>query len=139
MQTPMVHWPDSMVTYDEYDQILFSNDAFGQHYASSKRFTMTRWGCRKCSILKSASTTPTSSCPTAECDISGALGITPSDMVFGRDIVWRNHAGDHRRMCEVGNDIPKVRARGLIHVAAEARAEYRIPSRWALRAARSED
>ena len=34
----MVHWPDSMVTYDEYDQILFSNDAFGQHYASSKRF-----------------------------------------------------------------------------------------------------
>ena len=33
VQTPMVHWPDSMVTYDEYDQILFSNDAFGQHYA----------------------------------------------------------------------------------------------------------
>ena len=27
-----------MVTYDEYDQILFSNDSFGQHYASSKRF-----------------------------------------------------------------------------------------------------
>lgn len=38
VQTPMVHWPDSMVTYDEYDQILFSNDSFGQHYASSKRF-----------------------------------------------------------------------------------------------------
>ena len=38
IQTPMVHWPDSMVTYDEYDKILFSNDSFGQHYASSKRF-----------------------------------------------------------------------------------------------------
>lgn len=38
VQTPMVHWPDSMVTYDELDGILFSNDAFGQHYASSKRF-----------------------------------------------------------------------------------------------------
>ncbi len=38
VQTPMVHWPDSMVTYDEYDKILFSNDSFGQHYASSKRF-----------------------------------------------------------------------------------------------------
>ena len=38
VQTPMVHWPDSMVTYDEFDGILFSNDAFGQHYASSKRF-----------------------------------------------------------------------------------------------------
>lgn len=34
VQTPMVHWPDSMVTYDELDGILFSNDAFGQHYAS---------------------------------------------------------------------------------------------------------
>lgn len=38
VQTPMVHWPDNMVTYDAYDKILFSNDAFGQHYASSGRF-----------------------------------------------------------------------------------------------------
>ena len=38
VQTPMVHWPDNMVTYDAYDKILFSNDAFGQHFASSKRF-----------------------------------------------------------------------------------------------------
>ncbi|MCF7908471.1 MAG: flavodoxin domain-containing protein [Candidatus Omnitrophica bacterium] len=36
--TPMVHWPDSMVTYLKDQQILFSNDAFGQHYASSERF-----------------------------------------------------------------------------------------------------
>ena len=26
---PMVHWPESMVTYDTTDKILFSNDAFG--------------------------------------------------------------------------------------------------------------
>lgn len=26
---PMVHWPESMVTYDVTDKILFSNDAFG--------------------------------------------------------------------------------------------------------------
>lgn len=38
IQTPMVHWPDNMVTYDVEDKILFSNDAFGQHFASSKRF-----------------------------------------------------------------------------------------------------
>lgn len=30
VQTSMVHWPDNMVTYDEADKILFSNDAFGQ-------------------------------------------------------------------------------------------------------------
>lgn len=27
---PMVHWPEVMVTYDEYDKILFSADAFGK-------------------------------------------------------------------------------------------------------------
>ena len=36
--TPMVHWPDNMATYSDVDQILFSNDAFGQHYATTKRF-----------------------------------------------------------------------------------------------------
>jgi len=35
---PMVHWPDSMVTYSEKDCLLFSNDAFGQHYASKEHF-----------------------------------------------------------------------------------------------------
>jgi flavorubredoxin len=35
---PMVHWPDSMVTYIPEDKLLIPNDAFGQHLASSKRF-----------------------------------------------------------------------------------------------------
>jgi anaerobic nitric oxide reductase flavorubredoxin len=30
----MLHWPDSMFTYMAGDNILFSNDAFGQHYAA---------------------------------------------------------------------------------------------------------
>ncbi|HOD53986.1 MAG TPA: FprA family A-type flavoprotein [Candidatus Cloacimonadota bacterium] len=38
VHTPMVHWPDNMVTYCPEDKILFSNDAFGQHIASSERF-----------------------------------------------------------------------------------------------------
>ncbi|NBJ14467.1 MAG: FprA family A-type flavoprotein [Dehalobacter sp. 4CP] len=38
VQTPMVHWPDNMVTYLPADKILFSNDAFGQHIASTERF-----------------------------------------------------------------------------------------------------
>lgn len=36
--TPMVHWPDNMVSYCPEEKILFSNDAFGQHIASSERF-----------------------------------------------------------------------------------------------------
>jgi flavorubredoxin len=38
VKTPMLHWPDNMVTYSPEDKILFSNDAFGQHIASSERF-----------------------------------------------------------------------------------------------------
>lgn len=36
--TPMLHWPDSMVTYCPEEKILFSNDAFGEHLATSHRF-----------------------------------------------------------------------------------------------------
>lgn len=30
--TPFLHWPDTMMTYDEHDKILFTCDAFGSHY-----------------------------------------------------------------------------------------------------------
>ena len=38
LEAPMLHWPDSMFTYDVEDKILLPNDAFGQHLASSGRF-----------------------------------------------------------------------------------------------------
>lgn len=38
VETPMCHWPDSMVTYLHEDELLFSQDAFGMHLASSERF-----------------------------------------------------------------------------------------------------
>ena len=45
---PMVHWPDSMVTYIEKDKLLLPNDAFGQHIASSERFDdEIEWGLLK--------------------------------------------------------------------------------------------
>ena len=34
VEAPMLHWPDSMMCYLTQDAMLFSNDAFGQHYAS---------------------------------------------------------------------------------------------------------
>ena len=36
--TPMVHWPDNMVTYIPEEKLLLSNDAFGQHIATTERF-----------------------------------------------------------------------------------------------------
>jgi len=38
LETKMLHWPDNMFTYVKEDKILFSSDAFGQHYAGSERF-----------------------------------------------------------------------------------------------------
>lgn len=38
IEAPMLHWPDSMFCYLTGDNVLFSNDAFGQHYASEKIF-----------------------------------------------------------------------------------------------------
>jgi anaerobic nitric oxide reductase flavorubredoxin len=38
VEMAMLHWPDSMATYLTKDNILFSNDAFGQHYATESLF-----------------------------------------------------------------------------------------------------
>lgn len=38
VEAQMLHWPDSMMSYMTNDNILFSNDAFGQHIASELMF-----------------------------------------------------------------------------------------------------
>jgi anaerobic nitric oxide reductase flavorubredoxin len=38
LETPMLHWPDSMVTYVKEARLLISQDAFGQHLATTSRF-----------------------------------------------------------------------------------------------------
>ena len=41
VEAPMLHWPDTMFTYMSGDNILFSNDAFGQHYATETLYNDT--------------------------------------------------------------------------------------------------
>ena len=38
VETKMLHWPDSMMTYLAEEGVLFSQDAFGMHLATSQRF-----------------------------------------------------------------------------------------------------
>ena len=38
VETRMCHWPDSMVSYLDEDELLFSQDAFGMHLAGGRRF-----------------------------------------------------------------------------------------------------
>lgn len=38
IETRMLHWPDSMVSYLDTDKVMFSQDGFGMHLASTERF-----------------------------------------------------------------------------------------------------
>ncbi|MDD2466262.1 MAG: anaerobic nitric oxide reductase flavorubredoxin [Desulfobulbus sp.] len=38
IEAPMLHWPDSMFCYLTEENVLFSSDAFGQHYATEHLF-----------------------------------------------------------------------------------------------------
>ena len=38
IETKMLHWPDSMFSYLKEEKILFSQDAFGMHFATDKLF-----------------------------------------------------------------------------------------------------
>ncbi|MBO4674793.1 MAG: flavodoxin domain-containing protein [Elusimicrobiaceae bacterium] len=38
VEARMLHWPDSMFSYLEKENILFSNDVFGMHYATGRLF-----------------------------------------------------------------------------------------------------
>ena len=38
IEAPMLHWPDTMFSYLSGEEILFSNDGFGQHFASESLF-----------------------------------------------------------------------------------------------------
>lgn len=54
IETPMLHWPDSMMTYIKEDKILISQDAFGQHIASAVRFDDEFVTCESMSELEDA-------------------------------------------------------------------------------------
>ncbi len=45
VEMKMLHWPDSMATYLTEDNVLFSNDAFGQHYAVEELFNDAADSC----------------------------------------------------------------------------------------------
>jgi len=54
LETPMLHWPDSMVTYVKEAKLLISQDAFGQHLATAQRFDDEFLGCHSIFELEDA-------------------------------------------------------------------------------------
>ncbi|MBP3780034.1 MAG: FprA family A-type flavoprotein [Selenomonas sp.] len=90
--TPMLHWPDSMVTYCPEEKILFSNDAFGEHLASSGRyddevdFGTLMFECRKyyANILMLYGRQ-------AQTALKALDGLEINMIATGHGVIWRKH------------------------------------------------
>jgi flavorubredoxin len=93
VEMPMLHWPDSMAAYLTGDNILFSNDAFGQHYATDKLYNDL---VDQCDLFKEAMKyyanilTPFSGVLKRKLQEISALGL-PIDMIAtSHGVIWRN-------------------------------------------------
>ncbi|MEW8974239.1 MAG: anaerobic nitric oxide reductase flavorubredoxin [Tissierellaceae bacterium] len=94
VEARMLHWPDSMMTYMDSEAILFSNDAFGQHYASDLMYNDT---VDQCELFEEAIKyyanilTPFSSLVTMK--IKEVLGFKlPLNMIAtSHGVIWRDN------------------------------------------------
>lgn len=94
IEAPMLHWPDSMMTYMTGDAVLFSNDAFGQHYCDERLFNDevdTKELMDQCLRYYANILTPFSPLVTAK--IKEVLSFNlPVDMIAtSHGIVWRDN------------------------------------------------
>ena len=92
LDTPMVHWPESMVTYLVEDAILFSMDAFGQHYASGFRFDDES---DMCEVMQEAKTYYANIVLPYGRPVATALkrlgGLTLKMVAPSHGVIWRSH------------------------------------------------
>ena len=95
IETPMVHWPESMFTYVPEEKLLFSMDAFGQHYASSQRFDDE---VPLCTVMEEAKTyyaniiMPFAKMVAATLARAATLEI---DMIApSHGVIWRSHIAE---------------------------------------------
>lgn len=90
----MLHWPDSMATYLTGDGILFSNDAFGQHFAVGGLFNDT---ADRCLLEKEAMKyyanilNPFSSFVTKKLEEIGSLGLPINIIAPSHGVIWREN------------------------------------------------
>jgi len=94
IETPMLHWPDSMMTYVTGDAVLFSNDAFGQHYCDERLFNDevdTKELMDQCLRYYANILTPFSALVTAKINEILSLNL-PVDMIAtAHGVVWRDN------------------------------------------------
>jgi len=88
---PMVHWPDSMVTYIPNDNLLIPNDAFGQHIASAERFDdQIEWGILKEEAAKYYSNIVLPYGSQVEKALDALSGLKIDTIAPSHGIIWRS-------------------------------------------------
>lgn len=94
IEMPMLHWPDSMMCYLTGDNTVFSNDAFGQHYASELMFNDLvdqNELYTECTKYYANILTPFSRLVTRKINEVVALNL-PIDMICpSHGIIWRSN------------------------------------------------
>ncbi|AEH61599.1 flavodoxin/nitric oxide synthase [Methanosalsum zhilinae DSM 4017] len=112
IETPMLHWPDSMQTYLKEDRILFSNDGFGQHLASSHRFNdEVDNALEEASEYYANILMPFSKPVFNLLEKVEKLNIEIDMIATGHGIIWRDNPGqiiDAYRKWASGETVPKV-------------------------------
>jgi flavorubredoxin len=94
VEMPMLHWPDSMATYLTKDNILFSNDAFGQHYATEEMFNDL---VDQCNLFKESMKyyanilNPFSRILAKKLEEIISLGLTIDVIATSHGIIWRDN------------------------------------------------
>jgi anaerobic nitric oxide reductase flavorubredoxin len=100
LETPMLHWPDSMMTYVKEAKLLFSQDGFGQHCASSARFDDEFISCQSMAELEDAVVDyyanilmPFGNIIKAKLADIQKLGLEIDMIAPDHGIIWRSHPG----------------------------------------------
>ncbi len=94
VEMKMLHWPDSMATYLTSDNILFSNDAFGQHYATTRLFNDLVDSCElEQEAIKYFANilTPFSSVLRKKLDEVLSLGLDIDMIATSHGVIWRDN------------------------------------------------
>ena len=96
VEAPMLHWPDTMFCYLTEDNILFSNDAFGQHYASGYMFNdLVDQAELFAECIKYYANILTPFSPMVTRKIKEVLSLNlPLDMICSsHGVIWRDNPG----------------------------------------------
>jgi flavorubredoxin len=100
VETPMIHWPDSMMTFSKEDKILFSQDGFGQHLASAQRFDDEFAECASWGELEDAVwdyyaniLMPFGTLIKRKIEELNGLGVAPEMIAPVHGVIWRKDPG----------------------------------------------